>query len=181
MRTLTALKTISLSFKIVIRFIRVQIATFLNFFRLPHDWRKWPFGWNRLDIRDIYFKLKYPKAFKYVNLWETNKKKNNNIVNLWGIEAPAGWSKLLHRYLAILEANDCAVLQIKEKFGRLTIYYQVKNNSEYDRLHEFTAPIVQESMRTCTMCGKPGTLKKHGWVVPLCVEHMPSEVEEIDD
>lgn len=164
--------------KQIIQFFKRLVSTFLNFFRVPHKWYNWAWPYNKYDIRDYYFKFKYPKALKHIIAFHKVPNELKNPLWAYGIESPEGWTKLLHRYLKVLNDNDCPVAQIKEKFGRLTIYYRTKDNDQYETLSKLLHPIVVESTKTCVRCGKPGKLKTHGWIVPLCPKHMePKEIE----
>jgi hypothetical protein len=96
----------------------------------------------------------------------------------WGIEINAGWRPILERLLGRLEAEIAAqpmddrdrfrVLQIKEKFGRLTVYL-ADSTPDMDAAIQAAA---DESTRTCEVCGAPGQLKQRDyWWAPRCKGH----------
>jgi hypothetical protein len=96
----------------------------------------------------------------------------------WGIEINACWRPILERLLERLEAEIAAqpvddrdrfrALQIKEKFGRLTVYLA---NSTPD-MDTAIQEAADESTQTCEVCGAPGELKQRDyWWSPRCTEH----------
>jgi hypothetical protein len=96
----------------------------------------------------------------------------------WGIEINAGWRPILERLLGRLEAligaqpmdarDRFRVLQIKEKFGRLTVYLA---NSTPD-MDVAIQEAADESTRTCEVCGAAGELKERDyWWSPRCEAH----------
>ena len=96
----------------------------------------------------------------------------------WGIDINTGWRSIMERLLVRLEAvittqpvderDRFRILQVKEKFGRLTVYTA-------DSTPEMDAAIQEaseESIRTCEVCGAPGDLKeRNSWWAPRCKEH----------
>jgi hypothetical protein len=96
----------------------------------------------------------------------------------WGIDIMAGWRPIMERLLEKLEAEITAqpiherdrfrVLQIKEKFGRLTVY-TADSTPGMDTAIQAAA---DESTRTCEVCGAPGELQeRNSWWAPRCKEH----------
>jgi uncharacterized protein with HEPN domain len=92
-----------------------------------------------------------------------------------GFEILDGWFALLDRLSAKL-AKDPAirVVQVKEKYGRLKVYWEGDENAPPDpRLDdEIEAAIreaADESERTCEVCGEPGTHEeRHRWWSVRC-------------
>jgi hypothetical protein len=97
----------------------------------------------------------------------------------WGIECAAGWRPILVRLLDRLEAaiaaqpaetrDDFRIAQIKEKFGRLTVYLASAGTPA------MTAAIGEAgeaSLVTCEACGAPGRLAERRlfWSVK-CAAH----------
>ena len=91
---------------------------------------------------------------------------------------PGELGAILERLLGRLEAEIAAqpmdyrerfqILQIKEKFGQLTVYLA---DSTRDMDAVIRAP-ADESTRTCEVCGAPGELKQRDyWWAPRCGEH----------
>lgn len=80
-----------------------------------------------------------------------------------------GWIPLVET--AIKEINmvdpNIKIDQIKEKFGILTIYLDQYNNQIINIIHKYETM----SGYVCECCGKPGQLRKTGWIKTLCDEH----------
>lgn len=90
---------------------------------------------------------------------------------LFGIECGKGWKSLYQPILDRIEEinkdneDKIEVLQVKEKFGQLTIYL-----SRYtDELRGMTIKASEKSNHICEDCGKPSEPKmKDGWIYQLC-------------
>ncbi len=96
----------------------------------------------------------------------------------WGIEIMTGWRPIMERLLEKLEAEITAqpieqrdrfrILQIKEKFGRLTVY-TADSTPDMDTAIQAAA---DESTRICEVCGAPGELmERNFWWAPRCKGH----------
>jgi hypothetical protein len=94
----------------------------------------------------------------------------------WGIECHAGWRGLIEKFLDELEAaiaaeppdsrDEYRIVQIKEKFGRLTVYLASVGTPAMKSAIESAA---EESTRTCEICGEPGLpAERGGWWAPGC-------------
>jgi hypothetical protein len=97
----------------------------------------------------------------------------------WGIDIMAGWRPILERLLGRLESEIVAqpaeerdrfrIVQIKEKFGRLTVYLDTEGTPAMRAAIDAAA---EESVQTCEVCGVPGELKERNfWWAPRCKEH----------
>jgi hypothetical protein len=99
----------------------------------------------------------------------------------WGIECVSGWRHLVDRMLANLETEIAAqpadqrdgfrIVQLKEKFGRLTVYLASVATPEMSRILDEAA---EESTRTCDVCSAPGELAERGplgWYAARCPRH----------
>ena len=92
-----------------------------------------------------------------------------------GFDVSDGWFGIVERMSAKL-AKDTAsfVVQLKEKYGRLTVYFEREPSVPQDpRLDaEMEAALDEaeaESERTCMVCGEPGKNERRGrWVTVLC-------------
>lgn len=90
-----------------------------------------------------------------------------------GIDMPAGWEAIAVRCVeAMIEAVDpelrsqFRIIQIKEKFGHLTIYHN--GDREIDALIDAAD---EECRRTCQLCGELGKpVAIAGWYGVLCDE-----------
>jgi uncharacterized protein with HEPN domain/predicted RNase H-like HicB family nuclease len=85
-----------------------------------------------------------------------------------------GWHGIVDRLSAKLSADpNLHVWQIKEKFGSLRVYFCDRDTPSDPRLGEVKDAALdkatRESMRTCEICGKPGTLtRRRNWVSVRC-------------
>jgi uncharacterized protein with HEPN domain/predicted RNase H-like HicB family nuclease len=85
-----------------------------------------------------------------------------------------GWHALVDRLSAKLSADpNLCVWQIKEKFGSLRVYFCDRDTPSDPRLGKVTDAAldkaIRESVRTCEICGKPGTLtRRRNWVSVRC-------------
>jgi len=87
----------------------------------------------------------------------------------FGIDVFVGWLPLVEGVLEKLSGyDDVIVVQIKEKFGALTIY--VGDPRSRDEVHAITTAARQESVRICEFCGKPGQNLRgsDGWFKTMC-------------
>lgn len=82
-----------------------------------------------------------------------------------------GWFALLWETLSELEIArsnlgiQVNILQVKEKFGQLVVYIDVRN----DELNSILAKAYEKSMNICIDCGEtPATIRHYAWLRPLC-------------
>lgn len=89
---------------------------------------------------------------------------------LEGIAVWVGWLPLIEDFLEKLSKfPDAIVVQIKEKFGALTIYVGDPHNR--DEVQELTRLVREASVHVCEYCGQPGTngrMRNIGWFKTLC-------------
>lgn len=95
-------------------------------------------------------------------------------LSLFGFEVGPGWLDLLARTLSALEdeldkvpdedLEHYAIVQVKEKFGGLSIYLTEGTDAMYDIIDRARA----ESLRTCEVCGEAGEPQPGGWIKTLC-------------
>ena len=97
----------------------------------------------------------------------------------WGFEHDDGWFEILNTAMHLIqsrieiqkrigkEIDQVVFEQVKEKFGRLTIYYRGGD--------EFINGVIRmaENMSACTceVCGNPGFANHKGWIKTLCLDH----------
>jgi hypothetical protein len=97
----------------------------------------------------------------------------------WGIDIMPGWRPVLERLLERLESEIAAqpigerdrfrIVQIKEKFGRLTIYLDAESTPAMRAAIDEAGEV---STRTCEVCGARGELQqRNGWWAPRCKQH----------
>jgi hypothetical protein len=93
-------------------------------------------------------------------------------------EWPEGWKSLIENMLAELTtyiqskieppAHPFAILQIKEKFGALTVYAAYQDEGHRAILSKY----YTLSTHTCMYCAKEGNIEKtNGWLRSVCPKH----------
>jgi hypothetical protein len=95
-----------------------------------------------------------------------------------GFDHDDGWFDILWRLCGDLEplvnefeqttGSQFEILQVKEKFGGLRIHVNHANDTIRRRIEAAD----QESLRTCEVCGQPGTLHEDSWIKTLCDQHV---------
>jgi hypothetical protein len=99
----------------------------------------------------------------------------------WGLEVHAGWRGLTERLLEKLqraitaqptdERDRFRIVQLKEKFGSLTVYLATKGTPEMEAaIHDAR----EESATICDVCSAPGQLAERGplgWWSTRCPDH----------
>jgi hypothetical protein len=93
-------------------------------------------------------------------------------MKLENFSLPPGWESLrapLMRKIESFEFCGGCVRQVKEKFGRLTIYaYRVGSENHLDFKDE-----LELASTLCMECGQPAAgFQPYGWVGPRCQKHL---------
>jgi hypothetical protein len=117
------------------------------------------------------------KLFERWPQWFNTKGDVRHTLMSFGFQHDDGWFDILWRLCEDLEplvaefeaTGECQfeILQVKEKFGGLRIYVNHANDAIRQRIE--TA--MGESLRTCEICGQPGTLREGDWIKTLCDQH----------
>ena len=83
-------------------------------------------------------------------------------------EIPRGWKKITDQMYDELEAinPDIEILQAKEKWGCLCIYYHPMT----EETEEIISKYEDLSAKTCCGCGKTATKLSRGYIAPWCDE-----------
>lgn len=103
-------------------------------------------------------KLKYP------HLFVADK---SSPIMLFGIEVNKGWYELIDNLFENL-SEGIILLQVKEKFGGLRVYYAGGTKEDNKLIMEAES----KSVKICETCGKTGELHNNGgWYSVLCDEH----------
>jgi hypothetical protein len=94
------------------------------------------------------------------------------------LELGVGWFKIMGEcFKAISEekkrhpAAIFNLLQIKEKFGGLRVYYEAKPQEFRNAIMPFIDHAKDRCAETCEMCSAPGKLINAGWMRVACQEH----------
>jgi hypothetical protein len=89
-----------------------------------------------------------------------------------------GWREIVLELAAKIDAkwDHVHALQIKEKFGGLRVYWCIDGELyDVDECSIAVSALVKEAekkaWKTCEACGKPGELRRGGWMKTLCDEH----------
>lgn len=108
------------------------------------------------------------------------------------LECGEGWNGLLKEfaeYAATVLAPQrpeeaIALLQIKEKFGGLRLYWAAKNTLGIEpekmiALRNCTNALEARSYKICEQCGEDGTLYEDGWLRTHCNKHEEEYKKEL--
>jgi len=87
-----------------------------------------------------------------------------------------GWGPLVRTAFTLIEGLPTKVLQVKEKYGTLRMYFsdygvfsKDKHSVDVD-IGTLEDVLDEASSHICELCGRPGTLREGGWVVTRCDE-----------
>jgi len=79
-----------------------------------------------------------------------------------------GWRKLI-RTAFYFKPASVRIIQVKEKFGTLTIYIAGSYTKEFDEYYRLINALEVNSCVVCEKCGGYGTLDtKYYWMLTLC-------------
>lgn len=94
---------------------------------------------------------------------------------------PKGWAKLAGPVLREIARNGGAILQVKEKFGALRIYWGAEGgmgDDMYEVLRLATDRAEDVSRSVCIECGAAANMYVDGWMLPLCDKHAAEQGRE---
>ncbi len=92
----------------------------------------------------------------------------------YGIQCHAGWHSLYEPLIKEIESIGGEVLQVKEKFGALRVYYKLPHGTPEEvkqRLFQLKSDAEDLSVHMCEVCGKPGSLIRASWFKTRCKRH----------
>lgn len=109
-------------------------------------------------------------------------KLGDNYKRTWLDEVPYGWQKLALIYFEKIEKilNDhnakdyLRITEVKEKWGKLRIYYSFVNNPKYEQnkwiedIDRLFATLEKESWKLCIDCGAVASYQTNDYVTPVC-------------
>lgn len=127
------------------------------------------------------------KEFPFLeeNSEQVDEDRVDNLYLAFGCECDDGWyellremfQKIVNRYETAGVPVDLEVLQIKEKFAELRVYYSFKqgNNQADQELRDDIDKIIEtyenKSNTICENCGAEGELRKEGYrMKTLCAQ-----------
>ena len=121
---------------------------------------------------------RYP-FLKPRNAWSGEPLKHYNYEYTYLDDIPEGWKKafgvqMCEELRDILIEGDCLdsyhIAQTKEKYGQLRWYDYGVSKKVQDKYNAWLSKYTKLSEKTCIKCGKPGTMRKKGWISPWCDE-----------
>jgi len=128
--------------------------------REPTPWKIPPL--KEMQIIERY-RAMFPDAFM------DRRKEMPRPAGEFGIEVFAGWLPIVEAMLEKLAGfGDIVIVQIKEKFGALTVY--VGDPQSRDEVQAILRDARQLSVATCEFCGQPGKNQRmrDGWFKTMC-------------
>ncbi len=132
------------------------------------DWLRDKIEDNKILIKKYPFlQIKSNGANPYLEL--------DSYENTWLDELPVGWQigfceQMCDELMEALGgyADERVILQTKEKFGKLCVYYADCPGETYDKIESIISKYEDISEHTCVQCGKPSTKFTTGWILPVC-------------
>ena len=116
---------------------------------------------------------KYPKLFRHY------KGDPALTCMAWGCAHSDGWYDILDNLCEDLsEFKGLVLAQVKEKFGRLTVYVNGTTDENWEEVHGLINDAALDSSETCEDCGKPGKIRTGAWLITLCDDCEERSVEE---
>ena len=85
-----------------------------------------------------------------------------------------GWLPIVEEMLEYLKDFPIRILQIKEKFGQLRVYYEYDTPVTHEQgilISRILQDAADKAAKTCEICGKPGKLKNDTHMRVGCDEH----------
>jgi len=113
----------------------------------------------------------------YPMLYAQRNKPVNETAMCWGFECGDGWYGIINELseqLEWLNKTDAVLIeavQVKEKFGTLRFYTQIRDCDSGFPWHMVDALCDDAGVRSgtiCEECGQYGRLREGGWIRTLC-------------
>ena len=109
-------------------------------------------------------------------------KMGDNYKRTWLDEVPFGWQQFALTYFEKIEKilNDhdakdyLRIIEVKEKWGKLRIYYSFVNNSKHEQnkwiedIDRLFSTLENESWKICIDCGRQANYQTNDYVIPVC-------------
>lgn len=108
-------------------------------------------------------------------LYKRYPKATAGMARQFALSLPAGWFDHIEPLLEMAEElpdhERPTILQIKEKFSGLRVYYMYHEGTASDRFDAAVIEATKACETTCEFCGEPGEFRKHGkgWKAIACV------------
>lgn len=81
-----------------------------------------------------------------------------------------GWWGILDQFVEqAKEVDPDVVLEFKDKYGTLRIFFATEKSEAFNALSKLSADAEYRSGTTCEVCGQPGRLRKErSWIHTIC-------------
>jgi len=112
----------------------------------------------------------------YPNLFRDMRGDMRKTCMAWGCACGNGWFHVMNAAFKVAEHPGAILLQVKEKFGGLRLYWMgpgppdfpVLTDEEANRIRTALDTAEDRSYQVCENCGAPGKVRRGGWVYTLC-------------
>lgn len=112
----------------------------------------------------------------YPNLFRDMRGDMRKTCMAWGCSCGNGWFHIMNAAFKIAEHPGAVLLQVKEKFGGLRLYWMgpgppdfpALTDGESDKIRTAIDTAEDRSYRVCEVCGDPGKVRTGGWVYTMC-------------
>lgn len=90
----------------------------------------------------------------------------------WENDVGPGWRPLVRAAVQIITREGGVIMQVKEKFGGLRIYFHSRDTTPGVNLNDVADAAELLAWGLCEECGEAGTLRVDlSWLKTLCNEH----------
>lgn len=109
-----------------------------------------------------------------MNIESLTEKHKHLFKHCFDFSVDDGWLPLINDMFNMLTSKHyhypIDILQIKQKFGRLTVYFAPFDQEIYNDIEVY----CNKSMEICEICGDIGELcrSESGWIRTLCSKHL---------
>lgn len=91
-----------------------------------------------------------------------------------GPQVGPGWFRIVEELEEALEGMPIRILQIKEKFGQLRVYYEYETPASHEQavlVSQVLQVAADKAAKTCEICGEPGKLSNINVLGVRCETH----------
>lgn len=89
----------------------------------------------------------------------------------WHTHVEEGWQPIVKKACEELDRMGYVILQVKEKFGGLRIYYACPEHLNWEGGDAIVTEAERKCWETCEICGEPGKTRNLPWIKTLCGKH----------
>lgn len=95
----------------------------------------------------------------------------------WEQHVGEGWRPIVKKACADLELLGYIILQVKEKFGGLRLYFACPDHMDWEDGDEIVRHAEEACWKTCEVCGQDGKQRDLSWIKTLCDRHYDERKE----